>query len=133
ETIESRALAYGLSFAHSSSELASFGWRHRRCRFGGGRVVRDSHPLLGLLILLLLRRGRARRRCRVRLRRSTRCLSPWMVQKRPEPLQLSSQQSLKPVGVGAASQLLIPTDERPGLLTHTAATESVSLCERMKC
>jgi hypothetical protein len=26
----------------------------------------------------------------------------------------------------------IPTDERSGLQTHTAMTENVSLCERMK-
>jgi hypothetical protein len=32
----------------------------------------------------------------------------------------------------AASQRLIPTGERSGLLTHTATIESVSLCVRMK-
>jgi len=32
----------------------------------------------------------------------------------------------------AASQRLIPTGERSGLLTRTAATENVSLCARMK-
>jgi len=31
-----------------------------------------------------------------------------------------------------ASQRLIPTGERSGLQTHTATTESVSLCTRMK-
>src|SRR4030095_9108415 len=36
--------------------------------------------------------------------------------------------SAKPIGVGAAYQRLIPTGERSGLLTRTAATESVSLC-----
>jgi len=38
----------------------------------------------------------------------------------------------KPAGVGAVSQRLISTDKRSGLLTRIAATESVSLCERMK-
>ncbi len=41
--------------------------------------------------------------------------------------------SRKPVGVGAASQRLISKGERSGLLTHIAATESVSLCVRMNC
>jgi hypothetical protein len=40
--------------------------------------------------------------------------------------------SAKPVGVGAASQRLIPEGERSGLQTRIATTESVSLCERMK-
>ena len=35
-------------------------------------------------------------------------------------------------GVGAGFQRLIPTGERSGSLTPTAATESVSLCTRMK-
>jgi hypothetical protein len=35
--------------------------------------------------------------------------------------------STKPVGVGAASQRLIPTGQRSGLPTHTATMESVSL------
>jgi len=34
--------------------------------------------------------------------------------------------SAKPVGVEAASQRLIPTGKRSGLLTHSAATESGS-------
>jgi hypothetical protein len=38
--------------------------------------------------------------------------------------------SAGPVGVGVASQPLIPTDERSGLLTHIATTENVSLCTR---
>jgi hypothetical protein len=38
----------------------------------------------------------------------------------------------KPDGVGAVSQRLIPTGEESGLLTSIAATESVSLCARMK-
>ena len=38
----------------------------------------------------------------------------------------------KPVGVGAVSQRLIPAGERSGLQTHTATTESVSLCVRMR-
>jgi hypothetical protein len=42
------------------------------------------------------------------------------------------QSEAKPVGVGAASQRLIPTGERSGLQTHIAATESVTLCARMK-
>jgi hypothetical protein len=37
----------------------------------------------------------------------------------------------KAVGVGAASQRLIPTGKRSGLLMRTAMTESVSLCVRM--
>jgi hypothetical protein len=40
--------------------------------------------------------------------------------------------SAKPVGVGAMSQPRIPTGERSELLTHTAMTENVTLCERMK-
>jgi hypothetical protein len=40
--------------------------------------------------------------------------------------------SAKPDGVGAVSQRLIPTGEQSGLLTHNAATESVTLCTRMK-
>jgi hypothetical protein len=40
--------------------------------------------------------------------------------------------SAKPVEVGVAFQRLIPTGERSGLLTRTATTENVSLCERMK-
>ena len=40
--------------------------------------------------------------------------------------------SARPAGVGAASQRLIPTGERSGLLTCIAMTESVSLCEQMK-
>src|SRR5205814_9711631 len=40
--------------------------------------------------------------------------------------------SAKPVGVGAASQRLSPAGEQSGLQTRTAATETVSLCERMK-
>jgi len=40
--------------------------------------------------------------------------------------------SVQPVGVGAVSQPLIPAGERFGLLTHIAATESGSLCARMK-
>jgi len=40
--------------------------------------------------------------------------------------------SRKPVGVRATFQRLIPTGEQSGLLTHIAATESVSLCARMK-
>jgi len=40
--------------------------------------------------------------------------------------------SVKPVGVGAVSQRLIPLGERSSLQTHIATTESVSLCERMK-
>ena len=40
--------------------------------------------------------------------------------------------SARPDGVGAVSQRLIPTGERSGLQTHIAATESVSLCARMK-
>jgi hypothetical protein len=44
----------------------------------------------------------------------------------------SGQQFLKPVGVGAAYQRSIPTVERCGLQMHIAATESVSLCVRMK-
>ncbi len=39
----------------------------------------------------------------------------------------SGQQFLKPVGVGAVSQRLIPTGKRSGLQTHIAATVSVSL------
>ena len=40
--------------------------------------------------------------------------------------------SAKPVGVGAASQRLIPAGERSGLQTRIATTESVSLCVPMK-
>jgi len=40
--------------------------------------------------------------------------------------------SVKQVGVGAASQRLIPTGERSGLLTRIAAVESVSLRALMK-
>jgi len=40
--------------------------------------------------------------------------------------------SAKPVGVGAASQPWVPTSEQSSLLTRIAATESVTLCERMK-
>jgi len=40
--------------------------------------------------------------------------------------------SVKQVGVGDASQRLIPTGEQSGLRMHSAATESVSLCVRMK-
>jgi hypothetical protein len=40
--------------------------------------------------------------------------------------------SAKPVGVGAVCQRLIPADERSALPTRIAATESVSLCVRMK-
>jgi hypothetical protein len=40
--------------------------------------------------------------------------------------------SATPVGVGAASQPLIPTDEQPGLLTRIVATDGVSLCMRIK-
>jgi hypothetical protein len=40
--------------------------------------------------------------------------------------------SAKAVGAGAASQRLIPTGERSGLLMRTATTESVSLRVRMK-
>ena len=39
---------------------------------------------------------------------------------------------LKPVGIGAASERLIPIGERSGLQTRIATTESVSLCVRMK-
>jgi hypothetical protein len=46
--------------------------------------------------------------------------------------KLVSYLSAKPVGVGAASQPWIATGERSGLLTHTAMTESVSLCVLMK-
>ena len=35
---------------------------------------------------------------------------------------------MTPVGAWAGSQPLIPSGEQSGLLTHTAATESVSLC-----
>jgi hypothetical protein len=52
-------------------------------------------------------------------------------------LDASGQQSLKlktisakPVGVEAASQRLIPTGKRSGLLTHVAATESGSSAAR---
>jgi hypothetical protein len=47
--------------------------------------------------------------------------------------QVGSGNSAKPDGVGAVSQRLIPTGERSGLLTHIAATESVSLCVRRNC
>jgi hypothetical protein len=40
--------------------------------------------------------------------------------------------SAKPVGVGAGSQPLILAGKRSGLLTHIAATESLSPRERMK-
>jgi hypothetical protein len=40
--------------------------------------------------------------------------------------------SAKPVGVGAASQRLIPTGEPSGLLTRIATTDSGSLSVRMK-
>jgi hypothetical protein len=40
--------------------------------------------------------------------------------------------SAKPVGVGAASQRLIPPAEQSGLQTPIAMTESVSLCTQMK-
>ena len=40
--------------------------------------------------------------------------------------------SVKPVGLGAEFQRLIPTGERSSLLTHTAMMENGSLCERMK-
>ena len=40
--------------------------------------------------------------------------------------------SAKQDGVKAVSQRLIPTDERSGLLTRTAAMKSVSLGEGMK-
>jgi hypothetical protein len=40
--------------------------------------------------------------------------------------------SAKPVGVGDAYQPWMPTSEQSGLLTRIAATESVSLCVRMK-
>jgi len=40
--------------------------------------------------------------------------------------------SAKPDGVGAGCQAWIPTGERSGLLTHTAMTASVTLCEQMK-
>jgi hypothetical protein len=40
--------------------------------------------------------------------------------------------SPKPVGVGATFQRLIPAGERSGLLTHIAATESVSIAVRTK-
>jgi hypothetical protein len=40
--------------------------------------------------------------------------------------------SARPVGVWAGSQRLIPTGKQSGLQTHTAATEGVSLCVRMK-
>jgi hypothetical protein len=46
--------------------------------------------------------------------------------------KLSLTISARPVGVGAASQQLMPTDERFGLLTRIAATEDVSLCALMK-
>jgi hypothetical protein len=45
---------------------------------------------------------------------------------------LSLTISAKPVGVGAASQRLIPTDEQSGLRTRTVAMASVTLCVRMK-
>jgi hypothetical protein len=38
----------------------------------------------------------------------------------------------KPLGVGAASQPLILSGERSGLLTHAATTVNASWCERMK-
>jgi hypothetical protein len=44
----------------------------------------------------------------------------------------SGQQSLKPFGVGAVSQRLIPMGERSGLQTPIATTESVLPCVRMK-
>jgi hypothetical protein len=40
--------------------------------------------------------------------------------------------SAKPVGAWAGSQRLIPRGEQSGLLTRIAATESVTLCVRMK-
>jgi len=40
--------------------------------------------------------------------------------------------SAKPDGVGAASQRLIPTGERSGLLTGIVTTENGSLCEGTK-
>ena len=40
--------------------------------------------------------------------------------------------SAKPVGVGAASQPLIPPGEESSLLTHIAATVNASLSVRMK-
>jgi len=40
--------------------------------------------------------------------------------------------SAKPVGVGAACQLLIPTGERSGLLMRIRTTESGSLCVQRK-
>jgi len=42
------------------------------------------------------------------------------------------QQSLKPVGVGAASQPWTAAGKQSGLLTHIAAI-NVSLCTRMNC
>jgi hypothetical protein len=39
---------------------------------------------------------------------------------------------LDEAGVEAASQALIPTGEQSSSQTHIAATESVSLCVRMK-
>ena len=47
-------------------------------------------------------------------------------------LEIIADNLRRPVGVGAASQRLIPTGEQSGLLTHIATTESVSLCMRMK-
>jgi len=46
--------------------------------------------------------------------------------------EIIAENPAKPVEVVAASQRLIPTGERSGLRTHIVATESVSLCARMK-
>jgi len=46
--------------------------------------------------------------------------------------EIIADTSSKLVGVGAASQRLIPTGERSGLLMRTAATEGVTLFARMK-
>jgi hypothetical protein len=47
-------------------------------------------------------------------------------------LEIIADNLSKAVGVGAASQRLIPKGERSGLQTHIATTESVSLCTPMK-
>ncbi len=53
-----------------------------------------------------------------------------------EVLALGTKSSLtnwaKLVGVGAASELWVLAGRESGLLMHVAATESVSLCVRMK-
>ena len=45
---------------------------------------------------------------------------------------VSGLESLRLLGVGAASQRLIPTDEQSGLLMRITATERDSLCVRSK-